>query len=60
MPTSRFDPGDRVLLWTPGGGGYGDPGKRDPARIQEDLAEGYVTPEAAHRLYRGSELKAAE
>jgi N-methylhydantoinase B len=43
----RFDPGDRILLVTPGGGGYGDPAARDPARIEEDLAEGYVTPEGA-------------
>jgi N-methylhydantoinase B len=36
---------------TPGGGGYGDPKERDPARIEEDLREGYVTPEAAARDY---------
>jgi 5-oxoprolinase (ATP-hydrolysing)/N-methylhydantoinase B len=47
----RFEPGDRVMLWTPGGGGYGDPARRDPARIAEDVAEGYVTPEAADRDY---------
>jgi 5-oxoprolinase (ATP-hydrolysing)/N-methylhydantoinase B len=47
----RFEPGDRVLLVTPGGGGYGDPRERDPARLQEDLREGYVTPEAAARDY---------
>jgi 5-oxoprolinase (ATP-hydrolysing)/N-methylhydantoinase B len=47
----RFDPGDRILLVTPGGGGYGDPAARDPARIEEDLAEGYVTPEGAARSY---------
>ena len=47
----RFEPGDRVLLVTPGGGGYGDPKDRDPARVEEDLREGYVTPEAAARDY---------
>ncbi|MCF3932018.1 hydantoinase B/oxoprolinase family protein [Acuticoccus sp. M5D2P5] len=47
----RFDPGDRVLLWTPGGGGYGDPAERDPGAIAEDVAEGYVSAEAASRLY---------
>jgi 5-oxoprolinase (ATP-hydrolysing)/N-methylhydantoinase B len=47
----RFEPGDRILLVTPGGGGYGDPKERDPARLREDLREGYVTPEAAARDY---------
>lgn len=56
----RFDPGDRVLLWTPGGGGYGDPALRDPERIAEDIAEGYVTPEAGRKLYGWAGLKAAE
>lgn len=47
----QFQPGDRVLLWTPGGGGYGDPAKRDPAMVKEDVAEGYITPAAAAALY---------
>ena len=47
----RFEPGDRVRLTTPGGGGYGEPAKRDPALIAEDVAEGYVSAEAAARLY---------
>jgi N-methylhydantoinase B len=36
-------PDDRVVLHTPGGGGYGDAGERDQARIAEDLAAGRVT-----------------
>jgi N-methylhydantoinase B len=36
-------PGDRVVLHTPGGGGYGDPGERDPALIAEDIAAGRIT-----------------
>jgi N-methylhydantoinase B/oxoprolinase/acetone carboxylase alpha subunit len=43
----RFAPGDRIRLTTPGGGGYGDPRRRDPALV----AEGYVSAEAAQRLY---------
>ena len=43
--------GDTIAITTPGGGGYGDPHERDPARVQEDLREGYVTPEAAARDY---------
>ncbi len=47
----RFEPGDRVRLTTPGGGGYGEPAKRDPEMVREDVAEGYVSAEAATRLY---------
>ena len=34
--------GDRVLVSTPGGGGYGAPGSRDPAARRRDRAMGYV------------------
>jgi N-methylhydantoinase B len=37
--------GDRVRVSTPGGGGFGDPKKRDPALIARDLERGYYTPE---------------
>ena len=43
--------GQRVRLETPGGGGYGDPARRDPAAIRRDLELGLVTPEAARRDY---------
>lgn len=54
MPSSgRFDlkAGERFYLEKAGGGGYGDPRKRDRAAIARDIAEGYVTPEAAARDY---------
>jgi N-methylhydantoinase B len=35
--------GERFLLQSAGGGGYGDPARRDPAAIASDMAEGYVT-----------------
>jgi N-methylhydantoinase B len=35
--------GDRVILDTQGGGGFGDPATRDPAAVQHDLVEGKVT-----------------
>ena len=47
----QFHPGDRIRLTTPGGGGYGNPRGRDPERVQEDVAEGYVSAEAAARDY---------
>lgn len=43
--------GDRVHVSMPGGGGWGDPAKRDPDSIRSDLAEGYVTAEASQRDY---------
>ena len=39
--------GQRVRLETPGGGGYGPPALRDPAKIARDLCLGYVTGDAA-------------
>ena len=34
--------GDRIRLETSGGGGFGDPAKRDPAAAARDRALGYV------------------
>ena len=45
--------GERFLIQTAGGGGYGDPSRRDPAALARDLAEGYVTPQAAKDDYGG-------
>jgi N-methylhydantoinase B len=44
-------PGSRVVVEAPGSGGFGNPAARDPARLSEDLADGYVTPSAARRDY---------
>lgn len=43
--------GRTVMLAFPGGAGYGDPGARDPAQVRHDLAQGYISPEAAKRDY---------
>ncbi|MEO3473667.1 hydantoinase B/oxoprolinase family protein [Roseomonas sp. CAU 1739] len=48
---SMLQPGDRLLMHYGGGGGYGDPAKRDPAALERDLEDGYVTQDAARRLY---------
>jgi N-methylhydantoinase B len=35
--------GERFLLQSAGGGGFGDPARRDPAAVARDIVEGYVT-----------------
>ena len=40
----------------PGSGGYGSPTARDLALLREDLADGYVTKEAARRDYGTADL----
>lgn len=42
--TIQLNAGDRLVLETPGGGGYGDPTGRLDAARREDLKNGYVTP----------------
>lgn len=44
-------PGDRVRVKTPGGGGYGDAGARDPALVAEDVRLGRYSPQEAARLF---------
>ena len=44
-------PGHRIVLATPGGGGLGDPRRRAPEKVREDVLDGYVTAEAAQREY---------
>ena len=39
--------GDRVVMETAGGGGYGDPAARDPAKLRGDLADGKISTEGA-------------
>jgi N-methylhydantoinase B len=50
-PEVTFRHGDLVRLLLPGGGGYGDPRRREPALIEADLSNGYMTLEAARREY---------
>ena len=43
--------GDRVRVETPGGGGYGDPRKRDPEAVRHDVAQGYYTASQAKKMF---------
>jgi len=53
LPTRYADyplhAGDIFKLDTPGGGGSGNPFRRDPAAVVTDVNEGYVSLEAAKR-----------
>ena len=48
----ELNPGDRITLIEAGGGGYGDPVRRDPDALARDLANGWVSAESAKRDYR--------
>ena len=52
-PKSHYvlQPGQRVILELPGGGGFGSPLERAPERVLRDVQAGYVTIEAAEHEY---------
>lgn len=47
----EFEPGDKVVFLTAGGGGYGDPAERSQALIEDDVVNGIVSPKAAETDY---------
>ena len=53
MPSGRYEmqAGERFLLQSAGGGGYGDPPQRDAAALARDMAEGYVSAAGAKKDY---------
>ncbi len=44
-------PGDTIIGQWAGGGGYGDPRRRAPERVGNDVASGFVSPERARLVY---------
>lgn len=44
--------GERVIVQPAGSGGYGDPRLRDRERVLADVADGYITAQAARRDYQ--------
>ncbi|MEO1017323.1 MAG: hydantoinase B/oxoprolinase family protein [Pseudomonadota bacterium] len=47
----RLHQGDEICIESCGGAGYGDPHERDSSLLAHDLAEGFVSTEAAVRHY---------
>jgi N-methylhydantoinase B len=50
--TVELEPGDVISVRTCGGGGYGPPEEREPARVLRDVLEGKVSAERARGVYR--------
>jgi N-methylhydantoinase B len=47
----RLERGDAYKMLSGGGGGFGNPFKRDAQKVAEDVREGYVSRAAAEKLY---------
>jgi N-methylhydantoinase B len=52
-PPGRYElkAGERFVMETAGGGGFGDPRKREAAALARDLCEGYVSADASKKEY---------
>ena len=48
---TSFSTGDRVRVWSGGGGGYGAPWERDVVLVVADITQGYVSVDGAARDY---------
>ena len=46
-----LEPGDVVSIFSPSGGGHGDPRRRDPARVRDDVRAGCLSVERAGEAY---------
>lgn len=51
VSSTAFEAGGVISNLTGGGGGWGDPFRRDPARVAEDVRQGFVSLEAAREDY---------
>jgi N-methylhydantoinase B/oxoprolinase/acetone carboxylase alpha subunit len=49
--SDRIKQGERLLVVTAGGGGYGDPHRRKRTEIAADLAEGFISAKRAQQDY---------
>ena len=48
----RLQPGDHVIYRSNGGGGFGDPLERDPARVLADVEQGWISLNKAAAVLR--------
>jgi N-methylhydantoinase B len=50
--TVEMNPGDVLIADSSGGGGFYRPTERDPAKVLEDVIDGYVSLEQAREVYK--------
>jgi N-methylhydantoinase B len=51
VSTNYFESNEGITNLTGGGGGWGDPLKRDPAKVLNDVIDGFVTADKARSDY---------
>jgi N-methylhydantoinase B len=52
--------GSQICMRAPGAGGFGTPAERDPARLRDDVINGYVSRESAATDYGHADRRALE
>jgi N-methylhydantoinase B len=51
VPYQKAKRGDRLIAFGPSGGGYGDPLRRDPTAVLENVLDGLFSPDVAREQY---------
>jgi len=51
LDSFRIKPGDRVVMWEGGGGGWGPPEERPAEKVKHDVEQGLVSLQAARTQY---------
>ncbi len=51
VPATPTETGDCIAVYTPGGGGYGDPLERPADQVRDDVADGYYSLSHAYDAY---------
>jgi N-methylhydantoinase B len=51
MANDPIYPGEKYFTMCPGGGGYGNPLKRDTKRVQDDVMDGLISIKRARDVY---------
>jgi len=59
VPYHKAKAGDRLVSLGPSGGGYGDPARRDPAAVRDDVVDGLITAEEAATSYGAATVEEA-
>ena len=51
VPYQKVTNGDRLITYGPSGGGYGNPFRRDPAAVLDNVLDGLFSAEVAREHY---------